>query len=109
MLSNAYFLAKFHFDTAENEPAENLQNFAKILQKLKICKILRSAPGEAANCAQRTLAPERHGARPRAARAARGAPRARPAHAFARFRLYRRRSLQVNTHFAALFKIYQMI
>ena len=30
MLSNAYFLAKFRFDTAENEPAENLQNFAKI-------------------------------------------------------------------------------
>ena len=30
MLSNAYFLAKFRFDTAENEPAENLQNFVKI-------------------------------------------------------------------------------
>ena len=29
MLSNANFLAKFRFDTAENEPAENLQNFAK--------------------------------------------------------------------------------
>ena len=28
MLSNAYFLAKFGFDTAENEPAKNLQNFA---------------------------------------------------------------------------------
>ena len=27
MLSNAYFLAKFRFDTAENEPAKNLQNF----------------------------------------------------------------------------------
>ena len=30
MLSNAYFLAKFRFDTAENEPAKNLQNFGKI-------------------------------------------------------------------------------
>ena len=30
MLSNAYFLAKFRFDTAENEPANNLQNFRKI-------------------------------------------------------------------------------
>ena len=30
MLSNAYFLAKFRFDTAENEPAKNLLNFAKI-------------------------------------------------------------------------------
>ena len=28
MLSNAYFLAKFRFDTAENEPAKHLQNFA---------------------------------------------------------------------------------
>ena len=28
MLSNAYFLAKFRFDTAENEPANNLQSFA---------------------------------------------------------------------------------
>ena len=29
MLSNAYFLAKFRFDPAENEPAKNLQNFVK--------------------------------------------------------------------------------
>ena len=29
MLSNAYFLAKFRFDTAENEPVKNLQKFAK--------------------------------------------------------------------------------
>ena len=29
MLSNAYFLAKIGADTAENEPAKNLQNFAK--------------------------------------------------------------------------------
>ena len=31
MLSNAYFLAKFRFDTAENEPAKNFQNSAKTL------------------------------------------------------------------------------
>ena len=30
MLSNAYFLAKVRFDTAENEPAKNLQNLEKI-------------------------------------------------------------------------------
>ena len=30
MLSNAYFLAKFRFDTADNEPAKNLQNFRKM-------------------------------------------------------------------------------
>ena len=29
MLSNAFFLAKFRFDTAEKEPAKKLQNFAK--------------------------------------------------------------------------------
>ena len=28
MLSNAYFLANFRFDTAENEPAKNWQKFA---------------------------------------------------------------------------------
>ena len=31
MLSNAYFLAKFRFDTAENEPSKNLQNFVKFV------------------------------------------------------------------------------
>ena len=30
MLSNKYFLAKFRFDTAENEPAKNLHNFRKM-------------------------------------------------------------------------------
>ena len=35
MLSNAYLLAKSGFDTAENEPAKNLQNnFAKKIQNL---------------------------------------------------------------------------
>ena len=33
MLSNAYFLAKFRFDTAENEPAKNLQKFTKRFAK----------------------------------------------------------------------------
>ena len=36
MLSHAYFLAKIRFDTAENEPAKNLQKFCKILQILPI-------------------------------------------------------------------------
>ena len=31
-----YFLAKFHFDTAENEPAKNLHFFAKKHQKTLI-------------------------------------------------------------------------
>ena len=29
MLSNAYFLAKIRFDTAENEPAKKLKKIAK--------------------------------------------------------------------------------
>ena len=33
MLSNAYFVANFGFDTAENEPAKNLQIFAKTIAK----------------------------------------------------------------------------
>ena len=48
MLSNAYFLAKFGFDTAENEPAKNLQNFAKFAnfadpKLLNVCRKLSSA------------------------------------------------------------------
>ena len=42
MLSNAYFLAKFRFDTAENKPAKNLQkkiakfaNFAYLVKRAR--------------------------------------------------------------------------
>ena len=38
MLSNAYLLAKFRFDTAENEPAKNLQNFAKNFENVEAPK-----------------------------------------------------------------------
>ena len=48
MLSNAYFLAKFRFDTAENEPAKNLQNFRKMhFRKMHFRKIT-SAPRSSA-------------------------------------------------------------
>ena len=43
MLSNAYFLAKFRFDTAENEPAKNLQYFAKFAN-LPVSGYLRMLP-----------------------------------------------------------------
>ena len=33
MLSNAYFLAKFRFDTAENEPAKKLQKLSEKIAK----------------------------------------------------------------------------
>ena len=36
MLSNAYFLAKFRFDTAENEPAKNLQKFANFARTSRL-------------------------------------------------------------------------
>ena len=42
MLSNAYFLAKFRFDTAENEPAKNLQNFANFANFAKPNPLQRS-------------------------------------------------------------------
>ena len=42
MRSNAYFLAKFRFDTAENEPAKNLQNFRKMhFRKMHFRKVQR--------------------------------------------------------------------
>ena len=40
MLSNAYFLAKFGFDTAENEPAKNVQQNLQKIQNLPILPIL---------------------------------------------------------------------
>ena len=51
MLSNAYFLAKFRFDTVENEPAKNLQKFvkfqecsgAKVYTSCRACKMLSNA------------------------------------------------------------------
>ena len=45
MLSNAYFLAKFCFDTAENEPAKNLQNFANFANPNPYPDLPRPLPG----------------------------------------------------------------
>ena len=132
MLSNAYFLAKFRFDTAENEPAKNLQNF----RKMHFRKMHSAAPGPA--LAKRRMSSLEHdGARltsaPSQARSTRQAAGATgsvgPGNVlaayelgcgnqnvlsilwqnFARFRLYRHRSLQVNTRFAQLFKTYKII
>ena len=58
MLSNAYLLAQFCFDTAENELAKNLLNFANILQTFA-----RFANfSDFANRGRRALAPPRDGA-----------------------------------------------
>ena len=43
MLSNSYFLANFRFDTAENEPAKNLQNFAKFANFARAVVVQRDA------------------------------------------------------------------
>ena len=79
MLQNAYFLAKIGADTAENE-----QHFAEILPIGRRV----AAPPVAGVLDPDLLANFRQ--------------------SFARFRLYRRRSLQENTRFAAVFKIYQI-
>ena len=46
MLSNAYFLAKFRFDTAEHVPAKNLQDFSRlsIQAEYKFCPQAASDP-----------------------------------------------------------------
>ena len=41
MLSNAYFVANFCFDKAENEPAKNLQNLPKKIAKFANGRALR--------------------------------------------------------------------
>ena len=46
MLSNAYFLAKFRFDTANNEPTKKLQNFADTLARFNSTPIEAEIPGE---------------------------------------------------------------
>ena len=52
MLSNAYFLAKFRFDTAENEPAKNSQTFCKIEGRAgRVSVVTRSMSGGASSTA----------------------------------------------------------
>ena len=110
MLLNAYFLAKFRFDTAENEPAK------------KNCKIYEKIAGSTPTLPWADRG-DRHQRRRRGARRRRGRRRGRSVcqplrqrrdlgkfrQNVARFRLYRRRSLQEHKGFAAFFKIYQII
>ena len=107
MLSNACFLAKFRFDTAENEPAKNLQKFARIGRTLGgQGRRHRRGDPHAADAVR-----ERAGHRLPAAGQVRRTRRVVASfwQIFARFQLYRQRSLQENTRFTALFKIYQII
>ena len=101
MLSNAYFLAEFRFDTAENEPAKNLQNFANFPNFADFAVVSARPPS----------AIFRTGIR-RAVRVV-----ARVVATFWQifgefslvFGLYRHRSLQVKTRFSALLEIYKII
>ena len=105
MLSNAYFLAKFRFDTAENEPAKKLQNFLKMhFRKMHFLLTSRS-------CSRCWPSP-----RPEAS------PARRRANAFfenaffenfanfwrARSRLYQNEILQQNMRLTAFFKLYKI-
>ena len=110
MLSNAYFLAKFRFDTAENEPAKNLQNF------FKICQFSRPrARGELRRRNAAFKAEESTAELPRRALGARGPATLRIGN-FANFanfwrarsRLYQNEFLQENMRLTAFFKLYKI-
>ena len=62
MLSNAYFLAKFRFDTAENEPAKNLQKLATCLQNVANFAN-RSPPAPGGRCGGTARPPRGRGTR----------------------------------------------
>ena len=59
MLSDAYFLAKFRFDTAENEPAKNLQNFRKMYFRKRNAEVLREQIAEKQTRRELRLAEQR--------------------------------------------------
>ena len=62
MLSNAYFLAKFRFDTAENEPAKKLQKLLNInLVILQNTHLTQAKLGMPARGRRRLLAARRRG------------------------------------------------
>ena len=107
MLSNAYFLAKFRFDTAENEPAKNLQIFEKCIFKKCIFEkcIFEADRGRGSSAAGAVSSP---GLSSGAGGDVRERRLAKFRQNVARFRLYRLRFLQENMRFAAFFKIYQI-
>ena len=117
MLSNAYFLPKFRFDRAENEPAKNLKIFEKIKNfPKKVCHIpsprpqvrrhatLRSSSRASSTSPAPTTRPRaRSGAQKKGLRVTRY-------FIFllsARVRLYRQRSLQVNSARYSFFIIFR--
>ena len=122
MLSNAYFLANIGFDTAENEPAENLQNLNLLIFPISgdagtLPRAARVRGGLARGRGLGQAVPAGAGAGIAVALevCARGRVLVRERRLakfrqnVARFRLYRLRFLQENMRFAAFFKIYQIL
>ena len=124
-LSNAYFLAKFRLDTAENEPCQvcpiepgirlhglphqprraGLRDLPSLEVPREIARSTRSVHvGLKLLCRIHRRGNHHVGFRRR-----HDGRSAKFRQNVARFRLYRRRSLQVNTRFAAFCKIYQII
>ena len=107
MLSNAYFLAKFRFDTAENEPAKNLQNFRKMhfskmhFSKKKVAGALSSGACRAAGGVH-----QGYGQGLGSAKLANFTNFANFQRA--RSRLYQNEILQENMRLTAFFKLYKI-
>ena len=64
MLSNAYFPAKFRFDTAENEPAKKLQDVEECCPNLLMVRCAASLPHSLVPGQRRPAESHREGARP---------------------------------------------
>ena len=122
MLSNAYFLAKFRFDTAENEPAKKLQKYCKIFANFanlssataqredqRICQDRRAMACSWPKRPGMPREPSHQSVKSHLCRVGQRRPVGKISANLARFRLYRHGSLQENTRFAAFFKFYQII
>ena len=115
MLSNAYLLAKFRFDAAENEPPKNLQNLPKIANFAN-CAAQRRTPGSGPRRGSRACPGSPSGSTS-APRDSLRAPKARLYYRescfFANFwrarsRLHQNETLQENMRLTAFFKHYKM-
>ena len=110
-LSNAYFLAKFGIDTAENEPCPVCPT--PRCHAAASSRVPLSGGFSPPSAAPPLPPPEQPPPDP--ARAGRRIGRRHDGRSakfrqnVARFRLYRHRFLQENTRFAAFFKVYQII
>ena len=136
MLSNAYFLAKIRFDTAENEPAKSLQTLPILLTcpppssrtwRFPRSSLARRSPAECLRSSRGSAAPRRRGGPRRAGSRSAPPPALRRRRRFpatpprrrvsielnfsaklrgARSWLYRRRFHQANTRWKARAEIY---